>query len=235
MRDELDDHPKDYRSLTYEDWCNLLSTIKVKYERKRSAVHIKKISSSRSASLSDSNESVRIPRRKKVKNGVSNSNKPPRRAHDRRNGAHSYCVLWKKSGMHERKYESHSNKDYTGVRTKLSIKDGIGGSIWSRTHAVQQYKKSENKWNKELKPLKKQKNMIYIIAKKSYLHRETKTIKKIKSEASKKTSISSSEDWSSDSSLARNSIWDKHRRPAWRKEINKLDHVMTNNLKNYNE
>ena len=30
-RDELDDHPEDYRSLTYEDWCNILSTIKVKY------------------------------------------------------------------------------------------------------------------------------------------------------------------------------------------------------------
>ena len=30
MRDELDDHPEDYRSLTYEYWCDLLSTIKVK-------------------------------------------------------------------------------------------------------------------------------------------------------------------------------------------------------------
>ena len=93
MRGELDDHPKDYRSLTYEDWYNLLSTIKVKYESKRAAVHIKKISSSRSASLSDSDKSVRIPRRKKVKNGVSDSYKSPRRAHDRHNGAHSYCVL----------------------------------------------------------------------------------------------------------------------------------------------
>ena len=33
-RDELDDHPEEYRSLTYEDWCDLLSTIQVKYERK---------------------------------------------------------------------------------------------------------------------------------------------------------------------------------------------------------
>ena len=34
MRDELDDHPEDYRSLTYEDWCDLLSTIEVKHEKK---------------------------------------------------------------------------------------------------------------------------------------------------------------------------------------------------------
>ena len=29
MRDELDDHPEDYHSLTYEDWCDLLFTINV--------------------------------------------------------------------------------------------------------------------------------------------------------------------------------------------------------------
>ena len=38
MRDELYDHPEDYRFLTYEDWCDFLSTIKVKYERKIEAV-----------------------------------------------------------------------------------------------------------------------------------------------------------------------------------------------------
>ena len=54
MRNELDDHPEDYRSLTYEDWCDLLFIIKVKYESKRAAVHIKNIVSARAASLSDS-------------------------------------------------------------------------------------------------------------------------------------------------------------------------------------
>ena len=34
MQYELDDHPEDYRSLTYEDWCELLSTIEVRDERK---------------------------------------------------------------------------------------------------------------------------------------------------------------------------------------------------------
>ena len=83
MRDELDDHPEDYFSLTYEDWCDLLSKTEVKDESKISVVQIKKIASSRAAFISDSNESMRIPRRKKSNNGVSNSHKPPRRAHDR--------------------------------------------------------------------------------------------------------------------------------------------------------
>ena len=51
MRDELDDHPEDYRSLTYEYWCDLLSKIKVKDESKIAVVLIKKISSAREASL----------------------------------------------------------------------------------------------------------------------------------------------------------------------------------------
>ena len=92
-RDELDYHPEDYCSLTYEDWCELMSTIEVKYERKREACQIKKISSTRAASLSNSDESVRIPRRKKAKTGVSNYHNIPRRAHDRHHVTHRYCVL----------------------------------------------------------------------------------------------------------------------------------------------
>ena len=52
MRDELDDYPEDYGSLTYNDWCDPLSTIKVKYERKAVAVNIKRITYSRADSLS---------------------------------------------------------------------------------------------------------------------------------------------------------------------------------------
>ena len=95
----MGDHLEDYHSLTYEDWCDLLPIIEVKDEIKRAAGRIKKITSARSASLSDSDKSVRVPRRKKAKTGVSNSHKSPRRAHDRHNGAHSYCALCKKSGM----------------------------------------------------------------------------------------------------------------------------------------
>ena len=144
-------------------------------------------------------------------------------------------MLYKKVGIPERKYASHSAKDFTGVRTKRSIKDVMKGPIGSRTNYVQQYKKSEKKWKKDLKYLQKQNKMLYRISKKSGLRREIKKIKKIREKASKKTSISSSEDWDSESSLARDSSWDKYRRPDGCKDINKLDHTVTDNLKNYND
>ena len=37
MQDELEEHQEDYCSLTHEDWCYLLSTIKVKEKIKRAA------------------------------------------------------------------------------------------------------------------------------------------------------------------------------------------------------
>ena len=63
MSDGLDNHPEYYRYLTYEYWCDLLSTIEVKDERKRAAGNIKKISTARAASLSERDKSVRIPLR----------------------------------------------------------------------------------------------------------------------------------------------------------------------------
>ena len=82
--------------------------------------------------------------------------------------------------MNERKYASHSTEYCTGMHTKRSIKDGMGGPIRSRTHDVQQHKKSEKKWKKDLKALNKQKKMIYSIAKKSSLRREIQKIKMIR-------------------------------------------------------
>ena len=157
MRDELDDHLEYYRFLTYEYWCDLLSTIDVKEERKRASGNIKKIAVARAASLSDSNKSVRIPRRNKGNTGVSNSHKIPRRANDRHHGTCRYCALFKKSVMPERKYMSHSTKDFTGMSTKRPIKDGMGRPAGSRNHYVQHHKKSESKWKKELKDIKKKK------------------------------------------------------------------------------
>ena len=155
-------------------------------------MNIKNIASARAASLSDRNESMMIMRRKNAKTGVLRSNKSPIRAHDRHHVAQRYCVILKKVGIPERKYASHSTKDCTGVRTKRSIKDGMLGPIGSRNNAVQQHKKHENKWKKEMKSLKKQNNILYSIANKSGSRREIKKFKKIREEDSKKTSISSS-------------------------------------------
>ena len=129
IRYELDDHPEDYCSLTYGYWFYLLSTAKVKDEIKRAEDNIKKIASSRAASLSNSYKSVRVPRRKKAKTGVLNSHKSPWSAHDRHHRAQCYCVLYKKSVMPDRKYMLYITKDCTGMRTKHSIKDGMGGPI----------------------------------------------------------------------------------------------------------
>ena len=86
MRDELDGHTEDYCSLNYEYWCDLMSTIEVKDERRRAEVHIKNIDSARSASQSEHDKSVRITRRKKAKTDILRSKKSPRREHDRHHG-----------------------------------------------------------------------------------------------------------------------------------------------------
>ena len=79
MHDELEDHPEDYHSLTYEYWCDLLSTIKVTDERKRAATQIKNIASVRSGYLYNSDESVRIMRKNKTRPGILSSNKGPQK------------------------------------------------------------------------------------------------------------------------------------------------------------
>ena len=63
MQDELEDHQEDYRSLTYEYWCDLLSKVDVEEKRKRAATHIKKIACTRAAYLYNRNDSARIPKK----------------------------------------------------------------------------------------------------------------------------------------------------------------------------
>ena len=92
MKNELEDYPEDYLSLTYEDCCELLSTIEVKEERKRAASHIKKISSDSEAYIYGSNESARIPSKKKARTGALHSNKPHKKAH-KHHSIHWYCML----------------------------------------------------------------------------------------------------------------------------------------------
>ena len=55
------------------------------------------------------------------------------------------------------------------MRTNRTIKDGMRGYVTIRDNTVKQYNKSENKWKKELKALKKQNNLLYIISKKYVL------------------------------------------------------------------
>ena len=73
-----------------------------------SAVQIKKISSARAASLSDSNDSINVPRKKKSRTGVLRSNKPQKKA-QKYHGIKRYCVLCKKAVMPEQKYRLHTS------------------------------------------------------------------------------------------------------------------------------
>ena len=142
MQDNLEDHQEDYYSLTFEDWCDLLSKIEVKYERRRAATQIKKIASAMSASLYDSDKSTRNIGRNKASTGIRISNNAPQKKAYKHHGSQKYCVLYKKEGITDHNYMSHIAKDCTGMRTKRTIKDGMGGSVGGRADTVKQYKKS---------------------------------------------------------------------------------------------
>ena len=72
------------------------------------------------------------------------------------------------------------------------------------------------------------------MAKRSVSRRELKKIKKIRAKASRKYGSSSSDRSisDSDSSLSSDSERDKIRHPSERKETDKLDHIVTNNINN---
>ena len=81
---------------------------------------------------------------------------------------------------------SHSSENCFGKRSNQnSINKGLGGYIGNRADAINHYKKSEKKRNKELIALKKQNKSIFIIANNSVSYRELKNTKNIKSKASK--------------------------------------------------
>ena len=70
MKDELEDNQEDYRSLVHEYWCDLLSTIEVKDNRKRAVTQINMIATSKLACHYDSNEFIRVPCKKRARTGV---------------------------------------------------------------------------------------------------------------------------------------------------------------------
>ena len=105
---------------------------------------------------------------------------------------------------------AHISENCYGNRSdQHSIKEGLVGDLDNRYDVVNKYKKSEHKWKKYLKSLKKQNKMLYIIANNSISLRELKKIKNIQAKASKKCSYPSSDSYSSglysDSSLSRDS------------------------------
>ena len=110
----------------------------------------------------------------------------------------------------------------------------MGGSLGNRDDTINDYKKYEHKCNKDMKYLKKQNKMLYRISMKSDSHCELKNINKIKAKASKKRGYYSSNSYSSDSDsdsfLSSDSEWEEERQPTELKEINDLDHVVTDTI-----
>ena len=175
---------------------------------KRAETHINKIASAISASLSDSDVYVRIMRKKKsiLGAGVLCSNKVSHNKTPNHHSTQRPCVIYKKAGNPEQTYMLHSVEDYFGKRTNQNnIKDGLGEPMVSRAEYVKQYKKFYSKWKKELKTLKKKKQMLFRISKNSGSCRELKKINNIRAKASKKRcdsiSNSSSDESGPDSSL----------------------------------
>ena len=112
--------------------------------------------------------------------------------------------------MPKQKYMSHRTGDFFGNHSNhKSVKYGLVIHLGNKYEAVKQFKKSKNKWKKELKALKKQNKIMYSISKKSGLRHKLNNIKNIKAKASKKHSNYSSEpsrdELDSDPSLSRDS------------------------------
>ena len=90
MKDELKDNQEDYLSPDHEYWCDILSTIVVKDYRKRYVTQINMLVTSRDASNDDCDESVRFPRKKRVRTSVIPSHKQQRK---RRQNIMEICVI----------------------------------------------------------------------------------------------------------------------------------------------
>ena len=146
MQDELEDNQEDYHYLTHEDWCDLLSTIKVKDNRKSSETEINKIGSAGAASISDSNGYFRILRKNKARNGFLQLKKGIHNKAPKHHGTQRHCVLCKKAGMSEQNYMFHSAEEYFGNCTnQKNIKGVLGEPMGSRSEGVKQYNKSKSK------------------------------------------------------------------------------------------
>ena len=128
----------------------------------------------------------------------------------------------------------HSFKNHFGESSDHAyIKDVLGGSLGNRADTVNHYHKTEEKWKRGLKCLKKNNKMLFSMSKHSGSRRGLKKINKIKAKSSRKSSYSISYRSRSDSYsyLSSDSELYEIRKPNELNYINKLYHIVTNNLK----
>ena len=85
MKDVLEDNHGDYCSIPHEEWCDLLSTMEVKDNKKRAADQIKRLATSKAAPINSKRDGyTRVPRKKKARAGVL----PIRKQHGKRTSKH---------------------------------------------------------------------------------------------------------------------------------------------------
>ena len=138
--------------------------------------------------------------------------------------------------MPDQNYMSHRSENCFVKRSyQQSIREVLGVDLCNSNDAVKHYKKSEHKWNKELKYLKNKNKILFSIGMNSGLWCKLKKINSIKAKYSKKRSYSISNisisDSDYDSSLSSDSDLEEKIHPTECKEINKLYHVVTDNIK----
>ena len=95
MHDELEENQEEYCSLDHEYWYDLLSTNEVKYNRKSAATQIKRLATSKMVYQYNINEFIRVPHKKRLRNGVIPNRKQKGKKMTNNHGNQLYCVLCK--------------------------------------------------------------------------------------------------------------------------------------------
>ena len=148
----MEDKRGGYCYLPYEEWCALLSTIKVKYNKKIAADNIKKHATYKSTPVnSDRHAYIKVTYKKKGKTGALQAYKQHDKKTSKHHGGQNQCVLCQKLVMYECKWILHSSKNCFGKRSdQASANDGLGGDLDNRADSINNYQKNENKWKREL-------------------------------------------------------------------------------------
>ena len=119
--------------------------------------HIKRLATSKVAPVnSDSDKSVKVTRKKKASTGVLPACNNKVKNTPKYHVAYRHCVMYKKSGMYDCKWKSHTSKTFFGKSSdRAYVKDGLVGTMVNRSNAVNHCQKNEKKCKRELISLKK--------------------------------------------------------------------------------
>ena len=101
--------------------------MEVKDNSRRAAYQIGKLSVSKEApAISNSDTSTRVPHKKNERTGVLLAQNQKGKTTPNHSISHSYCILFKKSGIPEIKWKLHSSDNcFVKISYQASIKDGL--------------------------------------------------------------------------------------------------------------